>query len=217
MEPTKRARAELRELIEQKRQEQEAQTILVADVNLLREQKATLTSEILLEQEKQKQFLSSCKQEVDFLRKEEASLKASIGLLESSKLDKQKEIEDISANINVLKLQLLKQKEEVDLNAIEYNESVSKIKTIREALAELFVQKSDIETYINFQKSSLNTAKSEYEIVLSKIKQAEIALDILVKEQNRNTNWDQYLQDKENFLIEQFKLLGVKYVVYNSK
>lgn len=78
MDIKKRVRAELRDLLAQKKLEQEAQTILIAEVNSLREERELLLAGNQAEKEKQQQVLSAIKQEADFLRqqKEELTLKS---------------------------------------------------------------------------------------------------------------------------------------------
>lgn len=217
MDIKKRVRAELRDLIEQKKKEQEAQATLVTEVGSLREEKEKLSAERQKEKDAHQEIIGLLKQEASFLKQEkENTIKEVEGLLkvqnrlEGNVLEKQQFILDLTQNIHNLLIsegQTKKQTREfldkLDLARVEYSKQQ--------------ILNHEDKLQLRFLQGKITLAKINLSELQDKIKQTKEDLDSLIKEQSRHAQWDEYLQAKENFLIEQYKLLGVKYVVYNSR
>lgn len=96
-------------------------------------------------------------------------------------------------------------------------EALDRLEYVEENLNAKRIEEHELTVAIKFLQGKISFLETERDEVKKQIDDAENTLQALIKEQARHSNWDQYLQAKENFLIEQFKLLGVKYVVYNSR
>lgn len=217
MNAKKRVRADLRELLALKKQEQEAQSTLIIDVAFLREEKEKLSKEIQTEKESYQGSIDSLKQEISFLKSNKGQLEENLQNL--TKASGATEVR-ISEN-NRLILGLQESIQSLTISESLYKtlarEYFDKLNNIKDEYEKQQILNSDKNLELRFLQGKILLAESNLSELEACAQEAQKELDLLIKEQSRHSQWDEYLQDKENFLIEQFKLLGVKYVVYNSK
>jgi chromosome segregation ATPase len=217
MEIKKRVRAELRDLLAQKKLQQEELAVLVGEVCRLREEKEVLLKELSLEKLNHLTTVELFKQGVDFLKKEKTDLTLQINSTQVavSELETQKQL--ILEQIRDVEVEHTKVLGTILSAKNEARTYLDKIEVVRENYNTLQDNKYGLETELKFLSGKIAFAKSELDELNNAICQAKTNLESVLSEQSRHSQWDEYLQEKENFLIEQFKLLGVKYVVYNSR
>lgn len=217
MDVKKRIRADLCELRALKKQEQEAQSILIVEVAFLREEKEKLSKEIQTEKESYQGSIDSLKQEISFL-------KSNRGQLEENIQNLTKASDATEAHISENQRLILGLQESVQSLTISESlyktlarEYLDKLNNIKDEYEKQQMLNSDKNLELRFLQGKILLAESGLSKLKANAQEAQKKLELLIKEQSRHSQWDEYLQDKESFLIEQFKLLGVKYVVYNSK
>jgi hypothetical protein len=217
MDIKKRVRAELRALIEQKKIEQEAQALLITEVGSLREEKEKLIKEIQTEKEKYQIVIDLLKQETSFLKQGKTQLvKAKEEIeLTVSELEIKKQV--LISNTETLKKADTEALAVVATSKEQARKSIELKEKIIQQLSEQQAKKNEADLELRFINGKILLAENNYIAYLEQIKEAKEKLEATKKEQERHAQWDEYLQNKENFLIEQYKLLGVKYVVYNSR
>ncbi len=217
MELQKRVRTELRDLIAQKKVEQESYTALVAEVNNLREERILVTESIQSEKSAHQQFLSTFKREVDFLSTEKDTITDK--LTELREQISQQQIKQTELNNSIFETE--KEYDRSILTTVTAkNDAKQVLDLLDQTKLELQVhqvKERELNTALKFVKSKLALSELEHQALQNKIKEASILLQSIIKEQSRHSNWDLFLQEKENFLIEQFNFLGVKYIVYNNR
>ena len=207
---------ELRDITQKKKEAQQELLKTITDVELLREEKEKLLKEINVTEGHHRAVIDLLKQEISFLEQEK---KQSVRIKNETELvvsDLGVEKEALIANIETLKktdIEALNNSLISKTEAREANELKDKIK---QELSEYQIKKHEADTELRFINGKILLAESNLALYLKQIKEAEEKLESIKKEHSRHAQWDDYLKDKENFLIEQFKLLGVKYVVYNS-
>lgn len=217
MELQKRVRTELRDLIAQKKIEQEAYSVLITEVNNLREERKFLLGSIQSEKDTHQQFLSTFKQEVDFLFKKKATIETQLFKLKENISEASIAQTDMVLKLAELDKQHIKLQNTLIESKNEAREALDTLEQIKFTLQEHQVKENELNTTLKFINGKSLQAEEENQKLQNKIKKENALLQSIIKEQSRYSNWDEYLQAKENFLIEQFKLLGVKYVVYNSR
>lgn len=212
----KRMKMELRDITQKKQEAQSDYVTLVAEINAIREEYSNLVASIKAEKEKQEHFLAIAKQEVSFLATEKTTLGITIQNLHQAIKDLEHKKETTATEMIALETEKIKA--EIIL--------ISADKQAKDALEKLDLVTLDLEKHQNIKyqadlaldaiQDKIAVQEAKYEELQSQVTQAKNQLEVIIKEQFRHSNWDMYLQDKESFLTEQFKLLGVKYVVYNG-
>lgn len=217
MDINKRVRAELRDLLAYKKKLQEEQTLFTVAVDKLREQKNELELFIATNKEKYISNIQIYKQEISFLEKQKKQITSEISDLQiavsQTKIEKEKliaEIQKIKTERDIAITNTAKAKEQSKLY-------LEKLDNIKKDYLDQVDTKYKLETELKFLQGKILLREIDYKTITEEIITLKQELNDLRKEQSRHAQWDQYLQDKENFLSEQFKLLGVKYVVYNSR
>lgn len=213
----KRMKIELRDITAKKKEAQEELNALVSEVDLLREEKKETIGLIEFE-------LGQRDKEIAFKKQELDSIKTNLVDVENKLTKTQKEISDcgllktsLQEDCKELKTQIYhlnKTKAEAYIEAINME---AKKASLQEEINTLQSIKHETNWELKFLKGKILFGKSELKAIKEGIVLEQSVWDELKHEKKQHHNHAQYLMEKENFLKEQFGLLGVKYVVYNSR
>lgn len=217
MRTEKRMKIELRDIVEKKREAIAELSDLRNEVALLREErdgikkeKEVLVSEIHITQSENESKIQYARQELARIEKQKRELIDSVSKLQTQKTDTEGKIRELNETISNI-VELKHRAETETFNAITKRGQQLAQNAEAERLGYNLTKKlEDVQSQTQEANRTLTQVKSEITQEVEKLNQ-------ILKEQERNSNWADYLEDKENFLAEQFPLLGVKFVRYNSK
>jgi chromosome segregation ATPase len=208
---------ELRNITAKKKEAQEELNTLVAEVDLLREEKHTLSQDIQSIKEgkdkiiqRQEEQLLSVTTKLKTEGKQLSKLEETIGELGIIKTELENIKRDIEKDVDYLNEVLVK-------THVDTAQAVGRLKQILSEKEILEEEKHKTSTELKFLKSKIFVSTRKLKDIQAGIKLEQLKWDEIKREQKRHSDHAQYLNDKEGFLREQYKLLGVKYVVYNSR
>lgn len=217
MPTEKRMKIELRQITEQKRIAQQELSDLHIEVALLREERDTIRKEkeelrstITTFQKEYEDIVQSARTELVRIEKQKQEFIETVSSLGVRITEHEKDLQHYQALLDTVQEDIARYNSELTAARSQYKEQKEKNNMLDEQLATAYKTLQSVGNELDTKSRQLTTLKEKI------LKEEQILKDIL-KEQARMNQWAEYLMEKENFVAEQFALLGVKFVRYNRE
>jgi chromosome segregation ATPase len=211
----KRMKMELRDIAAKKKEAQDELSALMIELGLLREEKQKVMGYIETACEDAVRTTEREKQNVEVLNKQLRDITQKL-------VQSEEELVKVGVKKTSLEEVAKRTQEEIsylnDVKETLHSENRGAMSRLDELLSDVRLaekKKFELLAFLGDTQSSISVS----ELALKKLNESVLVesqkLEAIRGEQKKHSNWSQYLTDKEDFLKEQFHLLGVKYVMYN--